>query len=204
MARKVDEQKRQAVLESAAQMFLERGYEGVSIDEVADAAGVARRTVYNRFSSKDELFAGVAEFVWSELLKTVETIRPAEHTDPAEAVRSIANTLAEFWLRPQAVAFLRLAIMEGPRFPKLAESYFHAGKMPIFRALVSRLSLLSQHGLLSEAVAEDAELATRQLVGLVNEPLLWPRLLGAPEPSPAERARFVTAAVNTFLARYGV
>lgn len=203
MARKVDEEKRQAVLDAAARMFLDRGYEGVSIDDVADAAGVARRTVYNRFKSKEVLFDGVAEAVWSDLRSSVETIPFNEQANSVEAVATVARVVAEFWLRPQAMDFLRLAISEGPRFPKLAESYFNSGKLPIFRALVNHIELLSARGTLSKAAGEDAELVTKQLIGLINEPLLWPRLLGAPEPPKRERERIIIAAAEVISAHYG-
>ena len=47
---------RQAIVEAATGLFLERGYGAVSMDELAEAAGVARRTLYNQFASKEEIF----------------------------------------------------------------------------------------------------------------------------------------------------
>ena len=47
---------RQAIIEAAERLFLERGFGAVSMDELASAAGVARRTVYNQFTSKEEIF----------------------------------------------------------------------------------------------------------------------------------------------------
>src|SRR5271163_3875250 len=47
---------RDAIVESAVRLFLERGFGAVSMDELAEAAGVARRTLYNQFASKEEIF----------------------------------------------------------------------------------------------------------------------------------------------------
>ena len=47
---------RDAIVEAADRLFLERGFGAVSMDELAEAAGVARRTLYNQFSSKEEIF----------------------------------------------------------------------------------------------------------------------------------------------------
>src|ERR1700693_4480108 len=47
---------REAIVEAATGLFLERGFGGVSMDELAEAAGVARRTLYNQFMSKEEIF----------------------------------------------------------------------------------------------------------------------------------------------------
>src|SRR5450756_2001858 len=47
---------REAIVEAAQRLFLERGFGAVSMDELAEAASVARRTLYNQFSSKEEIF----------------------------------------------------------------------------------------------------------------------------------------------------
>ncbi len=46
-----------AILRAALRMFIERGIEGATIEQIADAAGVARTTLYRRWSSKEELIA---------------------------------------------------------------------------------------------------------------------------------------------------
>src|ERR1700744_5333422 len=47
---------REAIVEAAERLFLERGFGSVTMDELAEAAGVARRTLYNQFASKEEIF----------------------------------------------------------------------------------------------------------------------------------------------------
>ncbi len=47
---------REAIVEAASRLFLERGFGSVSMDELAEAAGLARRTLYNQFTSKEEIF----------------------------------------------------------------------------------------------------------------------------------------------------
>src|ERR1043165_9214739 len=47
---------REAIVEAAQRLFLQRGFGSVSMDELAEAAGVARRTLYNQFTSKEEIF----------------------------------------------------------------------------------------------------------------------------------------------------
>jgi AcrR family transcriptional regulator len=47
---------REAIIEAAERLFLERGFGSVTMDELAEAAGVARRTLYNQFASKEEIF----------------------------------------------------------------------------------------------------------------------------------------------------
>src|SRR5580700_7980344 len=47
---------REAIVEAASRLFLQRGFGSVSMDELAEAAGLARRTLYNQFTSKEEIF----------------------------------------------------------------------------------------------------------------------------------------------------
>ena len=47
---------REAIVAAAELLFLERGFGSVSMDELAEAAGLARRTLYNQFASKEEIF----------------------------------------------------------------------------------------------------------------------------------------------------
>src|ERR1700738_5493263 len=58
---------REAMVEAAERLFLERGFGSVSMDELAGAAGVARRTLYNQFASKEEIFREMLLRVASQL-----------------------------------------------------------------------------------------------------------------------------------------
>src|SRR5579859_5012988 len=46
-----------AIREAAAALFLEKGYQGTSMDDVAAAAQISKQTIYTHFASKEELFA---------------------------------------------------------------------------------------------------------------------------------------------------
>ena len=52
------------ILDAAQRLFLDDGYDGVSLEQVGRAAGVTRQTVYNRFGSKDAVFRAVIERHW--------------------------------------------------------------------------------------------------------------------------------------------
>lgn len=54
---------RESILQAAADEVVDKGIEGVSLQGVADRAGVSKRTLYNYFDSREALFAGVLD--WS-------------------------------------------------------------------------------------------------------------------------------------------
>src|SRR5580704_18310829 len=58
---------REAIGAAAGRLFLERGFASVSMDELAEAAGVARRTLYNQFTSKEDIFREMLRRVSSQL-----------------------------------------------------------------------------------------------------------------------------------------
>lgn len=202
MPRPVDMEKRQAILDAATRAFIDRGYDGTSVDLVADLAGAARRTVYHQFKSKEGLFDAVAAHLWSGLMPHA---LPAigRDADSRHHIHRLAEHIASFWAQPVARAFLRLAMTEGTRFPALLEGYFRHGKLPVFTAISRHLAQMARQGLLSACTARDPDLATRQLIGLINEPLLWPHFLGVPDAETVERDRLVDEAVSTFMARFG-
>lgn len=51
--------KRETILDAAAAVFVNEGYESSSMDKIAEVAGASKRTVYNHFASKEELFSEV-------------------------------------------------------------------------------------------------------------------------------------------------
>ncbi len=66
------------LIEAAAAAFLERGFDGTSMDDVAQAAGVTRLIVYRIFESKDELYRDILRSVGDELARTVEGMAIAD------------------------------------------------------------------------------------------------------------------------------
>jgi TetR/AcrR family transcriptional regulator of autoinduction and epiphytic fitness len=62
--KRLTDRKREAIVQSATTLFQKHGFEGVSMDRVAEAADVSKRTLYNHFPSKEELFAHVCRVAW--------------------------------------------------------------------------------------------------------------------------------------------
>src|SRR5579875_784340 len=127
------------ILETARQMFLERGYDATSLDDVAAASGVSKTTVYNNFEDKEGLFRAVvlsvterAEQIISELGATLSGDEPV-----AGRLTAVARALAYGVLNPAVVQLRRLAISEALRFPGIVTAYWD-------RAPARTLALLTQ------------------------------------------------------------
>ncbi len=193
--------KRDAILAAATRVFLGHGYDGTSMERVAEEAGAARRTLYNQFpDGKESLFRAMIERVWNAYPVLEITGDAAAQADPEVGLQRIGAAVTAFWAPPLAVAFLRMVIAEGTRFPDLARDYFAYGKTPAMGALRDYIEEQARAGRLN---VQDGELAARQFLGMINESTLWLRVIGlAEEVPPEQRRRVVDEAVALFLKYY--
>lgn len=192
---------RDAILAAASRMFIEHGYERASMDLLSKAAGVARRTVYNQFpDGKQSLFAAVAARMWDAF--PVMDIATDEQAlaDPVAGLRRIGHGIAAFWAPPLAVAFLRMVIAEGPRFPELTRKFFEVGKTPAVSAVRNYIAELGRRGILQ---LNDPHLAATQFLGMIDESVLWIRVMGDERRlTTAQTEAVVEQAVEVFLTYY--
>ncbi len=80
---------RQKISDTASRLFVERGFDQVTVDEIAEAADVARMTVFNHFSRKEDMFFDLDDQGREDLLAALEN-RAAE-ISPIEALRLFAH-----------------------------------------------------------------------------------------------------------------
>src|ERR1700733_8297177 len=113
---------RDAIVEAAVRLFLERGFGSVSMDELAEAAGVARRTLYNQFTSKEEI---VREMLLRVSGQLEDAFPPGIETqgDVEEVLRLIARMILELHGRPEYPGFLRMVVADSRQFPWIAEEF---------------------------------------------------------------------------------
>jgi AcrR family transcriptional regulator len=84
---------RQAISDAATRLFIERGFDKVTIDEIAAAAGVGRMTVFNHFVRKEDMFFDRDEEGRELLRQALTDADPA--IPPAEVLRLLAHRLVE-------------------------------------------------------------------------------------------------------------
>ena len=80
---------RQKISDVATRLFFERGFDEVTMDEIAEAADVSRMTVFNHFSRKEDLFFDLDEEGREDLLAALQKRDPG--TPPVEALRLFAH-----------------------------------------------------------------------------------------------------------------
>ena len=125
-----------AFLMAAKRTFLDFGYDTVSMDEVAEAAGTTKRTLYNHFGSKERLFEAVVHFV--------AHLSAANLQDPAQLADEPKEAIIQFCLRhaywsgfADAVALHRIVIALAPRFPQYAKLLYTEAIAPAEKLLAA-------------------------------------------------------------------
>ncbi|MFF0816552.1 TetR family transcriptional regulator [Rhodococcus sp. NPDC003318] len=95
------------VVSEALRLFSEQGYEATSVDEIAEAAGISRRTFFRQFRSKEDVVFADHEV----LLEQVSSFLAAEHPDPWNAVCDAATIVFERFSGWNEVARRRYAVV---------------------------------------------------------------------------------------------
>lgn len=75
------------IAQTGLQLFLEHGYEATTLDAIAAAAGISRRTFFSYFRSKDEILLAVQDADWTAVIDDLLAVSPDE--DPLTAIQSI-------------------------------------------------------------------------------------------------------------------
>jgi len=131
--------KHQQIVQGAISVFLEQGYEGTSMDQVAKVAGVSKNTIYKHFQDKKGLFVSLIEQVTAERFQIVFG-SVSLSGDPAIVLRQIAEQLLSTVMADQEyIAFIRLIIGESGRFPELAQLFVNALPQKVIQTLTNYL-----------------------------------------------------------------
>jgi AcrR family transcriptional regulator len=188
---------RAAIIAAAEKLILERGYGAVSMDDLAIAAGVARRTLYNQFASKEEIFREMlARLAW----QLEHALPPGIETqgDVEDVLRLIAQALVTLHKRPEYLGFFRIAMSDSGQFPWIGEA-FAAVIEPGLERLARYLAHLTKLKILN---CPNPMLAARQFTGIVNEFFLWPMMMGHAETISIDEV--IDETIGMFLGYYRV
>ena len=192
--------KGQAIVSAAGKAFLTSGFAGASMDQIAAEAGVSKRTVYNRYRSKDELFAAVI----TDKCETNISLNVSDEAlkeAPETFLRRFAEKFLDIVLSDEAIALHRIINFEVARFPELGRIFLESGPYRIAGYLCKYFERQVQMGRLEMS---DPERAAWQLVLLLHEPLQSMMVLGqAPDDLATARREQIESGLDAFFKLYG-
>ncbi len=176
---------------SALELFLEQGFDATTMDAVARAAGITRRTLYGRHPDKTALFVDV--ITWARTRHPwVATDFAVDLSDLRGALTSIAEAAVARAVDPEVVRLDRLVINEWGRFPDLV---MFRPSTPLSPRTQLVVELLERHQDIGAIVVDDAEIAAEQFLAMVA---MMPARLAAVgvRRSQEEEGRHIDHAVN--------
>jgi len=189
--------KRIRILESAQEEFLNRGFDGASIDAIVRAAGGSKSTVYSHFSDKTTLFAEALGQAQTQLDFHLPRFWKERSGNIQEDLEMISVELLTVLYREKALHLTRVIVSESQRFPAVAERYWEEGPSTALRQVTRFLTELPDEG---EFAFADPALAARHLFGLLLGDRYLRFLFGIQEaPAPGEIVSTAREAVSLFL-----
>ena len=195
-----DSSKRRQILDGARRVFMDLGFDGASMGEIARAAAVSKGTLYVYFADKCALFEAIVE---------EETIQQGEVVFNLEPGRNVPTTLREFGeayiamlCRPGGGSAIRTVMSIAERMPEVGRRYYER----VLERTINRLAAyLDAHVKRGELRMDDCELAASQFMLMCQASLFLPFIFqAAPPPTPARIKTVIDSAVRMFLAAYQV
>jgi len=167
------------LLAAATRLFLERGYDGTSCDQVALDAGAGKASIYARYANKHALFCAVIDNMLGRT--SIHAELPLE-MPLCERLAAVGMLVLHDALRPDALALLRLVVSELPRFSSTdtrpAQLLWQAGVQRVAQTIALRAP---------DAIERAVALA-EQFTEMVLMPPLMRALLGEPAAPLREAA----------------
>ncbi|HLK80147.1 MAG TPA: TetR/AcrR family transcriptional regulator [Xanthobacteraceae bacterium] len=186
------ERRHRVLLATAFRLFLEKGWDGVSIEEISRQSGVAKGFIYARYPDKAALFVGAIERRIADVMGTLHLTDPLPD-DVEQGLYVFGRKLLDGVLQRDALAFHRQFIAEAARFPELAKLFIVRNRAR--ELIVKVLQTYADRGAIT---LHDPQLTAEHFAMLVvGVPRMMALLIGR-EP-PAEEERRLRAAVRLFL-----
>ena len=193
-----DNSKRRQILAGASKVFMDLGFDGASMGEIARAAGVSKGTLYVYFADKSRLFEAIVQ---EEALEQGKVAFNFDlERDVATTLREFGQAYIELLCRPGGGSAIRTVMAIAERMPDVGRRYYEN----VLEKTINRLALyLEAHVTAKELVIDDCPLAASQFMLACQAALFLPLIFQAAPPPSAERiAEVVESATRMFLAAY--
>ncbi|CDX16267.1 Transcriptional regulator, TetR family [Mesorhizobium sp. ORS 3324] len=193
--------KRAQIIEGARRVFIDKGFEAASMNDITREAGVSKGTIYVYFANKEELFEALIEEERGTIFKNMYDV--LDHADDLrETLVKFGKVLVMKITSAKVIQAQRTVIGASDRIPELGARFYERGPKRGHDKFVTFLDAAIERGLLE---VEDVDLAAYQftdlcLAGLFRQCIFSYR---SKAPTQAEIDHVVRSGVNVFLKAYG-
>jgi len=197
MRKRDTSKKRESILDAAEQAFIDEGYDNASMDRIAEIAGASKRTVYNHFPSKEELFQHVLNRMMALSIEK-KKIRYDPKKSLEDQLGGFADAKMEISRNQAWLGMWRVALGVFINNPDLVrEAVMRAEDREDY--LATWLAAAHQDGRLR---VPDPELAAQAFWAMMSGAFFWPALFMGPMDAEASKP-MKNELIDMFLAQYG-
>ncbi len=140
-------QRRERIVRLAAPLFLKKGYDNVSIDEIIGVVGGSKATIYAWFGGKEGLFEAVVRQECRDVVMAI-------HADPAGSLEAqlteIGHSFLAMVLSPPILEFHRLMVSIGRKFPETGRLFFESGPASAYSIVATWIAKHQKDGRIGE------------------------------------------------------
>jgi AcrR family transcriptional regulator len=193
-----DSSKRRQILDGARKVFMDLGFDGASMGEIARAAGVSKGTLYVYFDDKSRLFETSVEEETLEQGKVIFNFDPDR--DVTTTLTEFGTALIPMLCRPGGGSAIRTVMAIAERMPEVGRRFYNN----VMAYSIGRLAAyLEARTRLGDLAIDDFQLASTQFIELCKASLFLPFIFqAAPAPSTERIAEVIASATRMFLAAY--
>lgn len=194
--------KREQVLAVASECFLDKGYDGTSINVMARDAGISKESIYRYFGGKEDLFLAVVERELEAYKSGMEgTFCDYRQQTLQQALSHMAESALKVISAERTMALRRLVFQMTTSQPKVGRFYYEAGPQAAYRNIRKILEYHMVHtGLKSRF---DSEKLSRYFISLVLHTATLEKECGIRKTlGQKELQRLCDEVVEDFLAVY--
>jgi AcrR family transcriptional regulator len=189
-------QKQTTILKAARALFLERGYDAVSLDDILEQVGGSKTTLYSYYGGKEGLFTAMVQDICAEKLGSLSAL-DVKQMDAREGLITIGQAFLAIIFQHEGRAVFRAMIAEAQRFPKLAKAFYTAGPQSMLDLIKGNMLHWQARGMLQP---DDAGLLAKQFLGIMMSDFHTRSVLGLLDPmSEKQLAEWVVRGTDLFL-----
>jgi AcrR family transcriptional regulator len=185
------------LIDVATEVFLDKGFKGASMSEIARRAGASKQTLYTRYPSKAALFAALVERKASHLFEAIGPL--GEGRNLRETLVHCGSEMLDLILSKEARGVHRVVIAECVEFPELGELFWDRGPGRVRAMLADYLGAQQKLGAIR---CGNPEQAVEVFLGLLVSAATLRASLGLPPTyakTQAQRKSWANFAVDMFL-----
>lgn len=183
------------LLDAALSHFLERGYDGATIEAIAASVQMTKRTIYARYPDKESLFLAAVLRAIEHNVTPDERLRAMVSDDIEQTLASVARLRVDQVMTPNGLRLQRVINIEAYRFPEIFRWYYELSARPVIDFIAGVLTGEAKAGRLALA---DPSMAANLFVTMVISAPVRSLMTGA-TLSSAEIDERIRAGVHIFL-----